>query len=115
MKNVTENGQILWVGCNGFKGVSLLLTDRIATKVYFSKSYVDPILSQGSWTLAYTDVSGTRHSYELDSVSIQNHDRISATDSAYALSLPSVAASDFHKSFTVYVENFGTVEFSVMS
>jgi len=110
---VELDGNLTWVGCNGLKGASLVLTDRIGAKVYFDKDYVDDILADGTWKLSYTDVDGNSFAYTLSKESIQTVGELAITDTDYVLALPSVAASEFHDPVTVYAQSFGTVSFSI--
>ncbi len=112
---VSTSQSVSWIGSNGLLGASLVLTDRIGVKLYFDKGLIDEFISENqTWKFNFENVDGTKKEFVFDALSIAESTDLSTVDSNYVLSLPSVAASEFHSPFTVCGQACGTVSFSIM-
>lgn len=99
----TNDGVTVWTGKFPIYGATLLLGDRIQARVYF-----DPKQMGSSWTYTITCPDGTVIAGN------QSDSRVTLTESGYALTLPAVAAADFHEEFTVSTGKTLDFSFSIL-
>lgn len=99
----TQGTSTVWTGKYPVFGASLLLTDRIQARVYF-----DPEQMGSSWTYSITCPDGSVITGN------QSDSRVALTENGYALTLPSVAAADFHKDFAVSTSKTAEFSFNIL-
>ncbi len=110
---VASGNNINWTGTQGqsFYGTSLLMQDRIIIKLYFNSGEVNAFGSAFNWSVA-SEIAG------IGTISGGINDMEKETSGGveyYCISLPGVAASNFHKGFTLTTNDVSGVKIDVMS
>ena len=110
---VASGNSINWTGTQGqsFYGTSLLMQDRIIIKLFFNTGEVNAYGSDFAWSVS-SEIDGVATiSGGIDDMETETAGGVDY----YCISLPGVAASNFHKAFTLTTNDVSGVKIDIMS